>query len=300
VCGRADRQGGPAIAAFELLWHDIDLDVSPATASPGGPAVIDALDYLTTGAVHDLPRLAHMHYRIRPGSTGWAVDEEGDHLDTVPDPEAVLDLVYRRVHQRAFELASLRGWVRLHAAVVDLGADSRSGPPEPTRVLLVAPSGGGKTTLACRLLLDGEQAVADESVLVRQGVALPVARRFHLKPGAEEVVVGLDRHLDAVPELADGTVRAFDPSAAGFAWPIVAREVDHVVLIERGPGPGELVPASAVEAMPVLVDQSFPHQEATGELLAQVAALLREARCWQLRGGSVEEASILVRRLRHE
>ncbi len=186
---------------------------------------------------------------------------------------------------------------------------TRRGPArDPARLLLVAPSGTGKTTLACRLLLDGQGAAADESTLVRDGVALPVARRFHLKPGLEEVVSGLGSYTVGLPGLADGSVRAFDPAEAGFTWVVEERRVDHVILVERAPGPAsgpgtsapppsELAPTSAVEAMPVLVDQSFPHQEPTGELLRQVATLLREAPCWRLRLGSLPQASILLREL---
>jgi hypothetical protein len=298
-----------------LLWHGVEIDQAGSD-----PQVARALRYLATGARHQPPQLATMHYRVvalddggLAGGGPWRVDEEGDHLDTVADPESVLDLVYRRVHQRAFELASLRGWVRLHAATVDLDTHrvgdpvaEGSGPPV-RRVLLVAPSGTGKTTLACRLLFDGQAVGADESTLVREGRSLPVARRFHLKPGAEAVVAELDAHLDGLPGLVDGSVRAFDPSEAGFAWTIAERPVDHVVLVDRlararggTDPPGELVPASAVEVMPELVDQSFPHQEPTGALLAQVAALLRQARCWRLRMGAIDQASILVRGLAHE
>ena len=275
-----------------MLWHDVELDLDAAT-----PEVAAALRYLVTGAGHDFPALATMHYAVTSGAGGHQVREEGDDLATVDHPADVLDLVYRRVHQRAFELASLRGWVRLHAAVVDLaGGPAWSGP----RVLLVAPSGTGKTTLACRLLLDGQAVAGDESTLVRDGLALPVARRFHLKPGLEAAVADLTPRTGDLPGLVDGSVRAFDPSEAGFAWTIGVRRVDHVVLVERRPGAGGLEPASAVQAMPEVVDQSFPHQEATGALLAQVAAVLRAARCWRLGVDTPAEASILVRGLASE
>jgi hypothetical protein len=282
-----------------MLWHDVEVDLDGAT-----PDVAAALRYLVTGAAHDFPPLATMRYAVTSGAPGHQVWEEGDELATVDDPTDVLDLVYRRVHQRAFELASLRGWVRLHAAVVDLvdgpgneGAGRADGAMAGPRVLLVAPSGTGKTTLACRLLLDGQAVAGDESALVRDGLALPVARRFHLKPGLEAAVADLAPLTAHLPGLPDGSVRAFDPSEAGFGWTIGVRQVDHVVLLERSPGAGGLEPASAVEAMPEVVDQSFPHQEDTGALLAQVAAVLRDARCWRLRVDTPAGASILVRGL---
>ena len=151
-------QGGREIAGFRLLWHQVELDTGQAD-----PTVAEALRYLVNGAEHHLPALAVMHYSVTTMPDGsHVVSEEGDTLEAVDSADGVLDLIYRRVHQRAFELASLRGWVRLHAAVVD-GAGGRT--------LIVAPSGTGKTTLSCRLLLDGAAVAADESVMIRDGIA---------------------------------------------------------------------------------------------------------------------------------
>jgi hypothetical protein len=229
-----------------------------------------------------------MHYRVESHPDGHLVVEEGDELAVVSGPHAVLDLVYRRVHQRAFELAALRGWVRLHAAVVDAPAG---------RVLLVAPSGAGKTTLSCRLLLDGVAVRADESALVRNGAAVPVPRRFHLKRGAELAVPDLRPLTQDLPRLADGSIRAFDPAEAGIAWLIEERPVDHIVLLSRAEGPATMSPASAVEVMPEIVAEAFRHQEPVGALLNEIATVMRTARCWRLVAGPVADASVLVRSL---
>jgi hypothetical protein len=229
-----------------------------------------------------------MRYRVEPCRGRHLVLEEGDELEVVPDADAVLDVVYRRVHQRAFELAALRGWVRLHAAVVD-------GPAG--RVLLVAPAGTAKTTLSCRLLLDGVAVAADESALTRAGVALPVARRFHLKSDAEVLVPDLGPLVDRLPASADGSVRALDPAEAGYRWSIEERPVDHLVVVSRADGPGTIAPMSAVEAMPSVVAETFRHSEPVGKMLGEIATLLRRARCWRLFTGPVAQAAMLIRSL---
>ena len=212
--------------------------------------------------------------------------EEGDELARLSEPDAVVDLVYRRVHQRAFELAALGGWVRLHAAVVDHPS---------ARIVIVGPSGIGKTALSCRLLLDGLAVAADESTLVRDGAALPVARRFHLKPDAEVAIPDLGLVARDLPALR--SVHAFDPAEAGYRWQIAERAVDHVVLLSRADGPATLSPASAIEAMPEVVAESFHHQESVGILLRELAAVMRLARCWRLVAGPVTDAATLVRSL---
>jgi hypothetical protein len=281
VRDRTGGEGGPAIAGFRLLWHRVELDTTRAE-----PDVADALRYLVTGAEHHFDPVSTMHYAVRADTDGThRIYEEGDLLDSAPTAEAVLDVVYRRVHQRAFELASLRGWVRLHGAVADCAGG---------RVLMVAPSGTGKTTLSCRLLFDGVAVAADESVMIRDGASLPVARRFHLKPHIEDVIPDLRPYAGDLPALNDGSVRAFDPTEAGFAWPLEEIPVSHVVLLERGTGTSTMAPVSAVAVMPEIVAESFPHQEPVGTLLAQIAALLAQARCWRLRMDSLVEAAELV------
>ena len=222
-----------------------------------------------------------MHYSVTTMADGsHVVSEEGDALEAVDSADGVLDLIYRRVHHRAFELASLRGWVRLHAAVVD-GSGGRT--------LIVAPSGTGKTTLSCRLLLDGAAVAADESVMIRNGIALPVARRFHLKSDLEAAVPDLGPYTTELPSLGGGSVRAFDPSEANFPWSVTQAQVAHVVLLERGVERSTLTPGSAVAVMPEIVAESFPHQEPTGALLAEIAAVLTRAQCWRLRMHSVNQ-----------
>jgi hypothetical protein len=264
-----------------LLWHHVELDTSEAE-----PEIAEALRYLVNGAAHRFEAVATMHYLVRTTQDGThQIYEESDLLESVADPESVLDVVYRRVHQRAFELASLRGWVRLHGAVAD-GAGGRT--------LIVAPSGTGKTTLSCRLLLDGVAVSADESVIIRDGISIPVARRFHLKPSLEEVVPDLRPYANHLPSLMDGSVRAFDPSEAQFSWDIEEVQVTNVILLERGSGPSTLLPVSAVTVMPEIVAESFPHQEPKGDLLSQIAKLLTQARCWRLRMNSVAAAAELL------
>jgi hypothetical protein len=264
-----------------LLWHRVELDTEQAN-----PAVAEVLRYLVNGATHDFESLASMHYSVVTRDDGsHVIDEEGDLLDVVHDHDSVLDVIYRRVHQRAFELASLRGWVRLHGAVVDCKAG---------RVLVIAPSGGGKTSLSCQLLLDGVDVAADESTLIRDGIALPVARRFHLKRDLESAVPRFASFTARLPSLSDGSVRAFDPAEAGFPWTIREGRVAHVVLLERSGGASGSEPLSAVSAMPDVVAQSFPHQEATGTLLAEIATLMDRATCWRLTTGPLADSTGLI------
>jgi hypothetical protein len=238
--------------------------------------VLDALDYLTQRAAHAFAPKRAMSYVVESTDAGFSVIEEGDVLSVEADANAVLDAVYRRVHQRAFELASLLGWVRVHAALATLTGG---------RVLAVGPSGVGKTTLASRLLFDGRRVHGDESVVLRNGRAIAVARPFHLKPGIDHHVPELRPLWSSLPCLqGDPPIRAFDPSEAGFSWTIDDGPVHHVVLLERGDGHrSALEPMGATAAMPLLVNEVFRNQEPTRAVMAEVAAVLESATCWRLR-----------------
>jgi hypothetical protein len=263
-----------------VLWHSITIS-SPSTD------VLDRFGYLVQRAEQAIQPVLALAYGVEERGGGFAVSEQGDDLAFAPDATRVLDVVYRRIHQRVFEFASLRGWVRVHGAVVDAGG---------RRMLLVGPSGAGKSTLVLRLLFDGAAAQGDESALVRNGRVLAVPRPFHLKPGVDAVVPEVAPILGALPCLeGEVPVRAFDPTSAGLPWRIDEAPLDDVVVLDPAHGqPSVLEPASAAGSMHEIVEQVFPNQETRGAVIREVAAGLRTARCWRLRLGDVNEAASLL------
>jgi hypothetical protein len=253
-----------------LLWHTLHVD--------GDAEVLDVLVPLLPQARYPMPPRAALHYDVRAGGDGWEVREEGDRLSVARTVTEARDAVYVRAHRRAFELASLAGWSRVHAATVDL---------DGVRLLVVGPSGAGKTTLAVRLLFDGVAVQGDESVLVhRTGVSLAVPRAFHLKDRAAEVVPELRRFPDLF-RVED--VLVLDPARVRSPWELAEAPVDHVVLLERpargGPvGPrAEPVPGPVV--LEALLQQSFPVAESTAELVRTLSGALRSARGHRITGG---------------
>ena len=174
-------------------------------------------------------RRRELHYEVHETPAGFAITEEGDTLATVATTEEAADLVHVRAHRRAFELASLSGWARVHAATVDLATlEGRR-----ARVLVVGPSGAGKTTLATRLLFDGADVQGDESVLVRRGESLAVPRALHLKPGAPLVLRELTAVLPELPVVGEVTV--LDPARVQRPVTLRIAPVEHVVVLTGPP-----------------------------------------------------------------
>ncbi len=90
----------------------------------------------------------HAHHHLAPEASvdivvegtealGYRVDDHGDRCADVTSLDDLLDVVYMRIYRRAMELASLKGWLRIHGAVVAVGgrrvavvgAGERARPP---------------------------------------------------------------------------------------------------------------------------------------------------------------------------
>ena len=252
-----------------LLWHSLHVE--------GDSRIVDHLAALLPDARHPVPALRAMHYTatVAPDGDAFVITEEGDALLTAVNVEDAADAIHVRAHRRAFELASLAGWARVHAATVDL---------DRARVLVVGPSGAGKTTLAARLLLDGADVQGDESVLVRRGSSLAVPRALHLKPGA-------DRWL---PELADvaptlpvvGEVTVLDPARLDRPIDLRLSPVAHVVLL-ADPEPGGITctPVDGGAVLEALLTDAFPLTETKARMVSVLAGAMVEARGHRLTSG---------------
>jgi hypothetical protein len=263
------------VVELRLLWHTLRVE--------GDAEALAHLRVVLPQAEHPMAPRRAMHYEIVRVAGGFAVVEEGDALTTASDAVAAAEAVHVRAHRRAFELASLAGWVRVHAATVDL---------DGARVLVVGPSGAGKTTLATRLLLEGADVQGDESVLVRRDASLAVPRALHLKPGYEQWLPEVAAIRDSLPTV--GEVAILDPAQLGRPWRLREAPVDHVVLLDALPvDPLAGAPADAPRCAPAdggavlaaLLDDAFPVAETKARMVATLAGAIGRARGHRLAVG---------------
>jgi hypothetical protein len=261
-----------AILERRLLWHALRVE--------GDPRAVEHLATLLPDARHPVPARRTLRYTVAATSDDdrFAVSEEGDALVTAATPEAAADTVHVRAHRRAFELASLSGWVRVHAATVDL---------DGTRVLVVGPSGAGKSTLATRLLLGGADVQGDESVLVRRGASLAVPRALHLKPGADRWLPELAPVIDGLPVVGDVTL--LDPARLGRTIDLRLAPVAHVVLL-AAPEPAGITctPVDGGGVLEALLTDAFPLTETKARMVSVLAGAMVHARGHRLSLGPPE------------
>jgi len=248
-------------------------------------AAFDVIGLMAQRASHEIAPLAEVRITVLGSARiGFDVFDGADHLAAVGTPEEALDCVFARVYRRAVELASLKGWLRVHGAVA--GADGH-------RVAVVGPAGAGKTTLAVGLLCEGAAVEVDESFVIRDGEVMGVARRLHAQPGTFELVTSASWAADA-PAFGRSPVRLVDPTEHGFPWALPRAPIEHVMVLRRTEGPSRMEPAPAALVVQEVIRQAFPVLEPRRVAVRQAANLASSAHCHSLHAGPDGRAPRLV------
>jgi hypothetical protein len=256
------------------------------TVSAADAAALAAIRETVAVAEHPMAPSREQHYGVDVDAGGYALTEEGDALGSVTTVREASETIAARSRRRALELAALKGWVRLRAALVDL---------DGARLLLAGPPGTGKTLLALRLGLRGGRVQGDESVLLRDGVCLAVPGPLQLPHGASVALAELVE-LPGAPPRAGG-VAALEPGRAlGGPFELRAAPIDHVVVLDSRPGRIACRASTQAETLTDLAPWLVATVEPRPTLARALAAALAPARCHRLHFGDLEamEAAIVA------
>ena len=246
--------------------------------------VLEPLDALFATAEHAEPAERSLAYEVEAqvDGGGCRVVEDGDDLAARVDVNTARDLVHQRAHRRAFELASRRGWLRIHGGLVDVDGH---------RIAVIGPSGAGKSTLCLRFLLDGADFQGDESLLVRGREAQAVPRPIHLKAGAADIQTEVAEVLGGLP-VVEG-VALLDPARVlGREWRLTTRALDAIVLLGTGRHERTL---STADALPHLLAEVFPVVEGKRRVVGALSDLLRDTPVHPVATATPAAMSALIR-----
>ena len=246
------------------------------------PRLAEVLRYADNRARQPFPVRRTFHYRVS-GNGPFRVEEQGDFLGRWESTDDVLYMIYGRAYQRALERFVLSGWVVLHGAVVGL---------KGSRILLLGDKGAGKSTLATRLLFSGHRVEGDELALERDGKVVAFPRRLHLKPGFEDTVPEIGRHVSGLRRAASGlgTISALDPRSLGFDWQLEVGPIDYVVPISANHGGATRMQAlTPFEVIQRLMAGAINWGDSPGALVACATRLGRRGG-WELHLGDPDAA----------
>ncbi len=163
------------------------------------------------------------------------------------------------------------------------------------RVLLVGPKGGGKTTLALRLLLEGFEVEGDEHVFVTDEGLIARPRGLRVKPGTASIVPGLDRVLAQAGLYRDEHrqyLYNLDPRQAGAAsWRIEQGIADAVVLLRPNHGGySSLRPISSLALMRETIAECGLAAAGRGKAIAVLSKFIGGAKGFDLSHGKLDQA----------
>jgi hypothetical protein len=282
MSGQAVRRRDYRVAytrKFQIFGHEFNLVAEDADMGR-------CLDYLVQGAEQDFAAHVPVDIRVETDNDGHKAFIDGELLIAHVRPSEILFAVYRKVHVMA--TAPFKEDVVLHAA---------SALRKGRRVLVLGPSGAGKTTFMLQALLDGWQVEGDEQVYLNGGSVVALPRCFHVKESGLEAFPQLAEQIRGLPDVgADGgRIYALDPAEFGYKWRIGRGAADVVLFLEpeRGKEP-ELVPCPKYRMVNLMMSQCYPPSSRGPGWIGEVSALANAAACYRLVAGPPRQTVLAV------
>lgn len=217
----------------------------------------------------------------------YAIWHQGQRLYATPHPDS---LVITLISLMNYHLRRrLAGRVIAHAALVSL--DGRG-------ALLAGEKQAGKTTLVCRLMLDGFTIHADEYVVVGQEALSPFPRRLHVRQPTLALLPALAALAPCMQAFAPPAGRSyfFSPGQLGFAQTLAPARPALVVCLTPAHGsPSTLRKLPRWETARRVLAQVDNLSQTPGGEIQRLVETINRAACLELHLGDLDQAAALLR-----
>ena len=253
----------------------------------GEPALAERVPDVAVCAVDDLPPGDPLEITLAREGDLFQVCRSGQLVYQSLDPDAIIIELETLVTYLVTE--GMTAGLRLHAGCADV--DGR-------RLLFTGNKASGKTTFLTKLLTLGNEVPGDENVLLLEGTALPVPRKFHLREATSSLFPELAPHrersrLYTYAEI--GAFRFFDPTDLGRPWRVRRAPVDAVFTIESNfDGASSVEPCPKIDMVRHLLFQTVNLSERPGTQLAELTRFVNGVAAFRLRLGDLDEAAAAV------
>ncbi|PKN61469.1 MAG: hypothetical protein CVU57_29335 [Deltaproteobacteria bacterium HGW-Deltaproteobacteria-15] len=249
--------------------------------------MLHLLSDIVVRADQDLPRMGLFKFEVLQDKDRFVILEEGEQVAVYDNPEKALLYLHEWINYRVYRATS--DLLKIHA-----GCASFRGK----RVILAGDKATGKTTLLCRLLLDGMTVHSDEHVLLDNLETLPFPRKFHLKEASLALVpelVPICTKRRSYPSYFGGRFYFFDPLDAGHEWKIKKDRLDVIVYLEPDHGKSTTMkPCPKYLMVHSLMRQTDNFSADPGVQIRELCRLVDNSACYTLRLGKPEDASKII------
>jgi hypothetical protein len=269
---------------IQLLWCALEIETDDEV-------VHDQLAYMDHAAEQSIEPTTTVHLRARKVGDAYHLERDGTSLGTVDTAQEVFVAFFTTGYLAAFAAMPADAIV-FHGVTIAAGHQ---------RVLLIGPSGTGKSTVAAHLVANGVDVLGDEYAVLIDDELTALPRRFHLKPGSLPLLPELRDVLDRSPLIADSTgrwARSFDPADVGRPRVIAGGHLRAVVeVVPNHGGATTLETTTQVETAARLMAQTFVPAGPPGPWIDRLCRALRDTTTHRLVLGDLDAALVALQPL---
>lgn len=265
---------------YRMLGRDIRVRT-------GEPALAELVPDVAVRAVDDLPPGDPLEISLVREGDLFQVRRRGKLVYQSREPDAIILELETLATYLVTE--GMTGGLRLHAGCVDVNG---------RRALFTGDKASGKTSFLVKMLTLGGEVPSDENVLLLEGTALPVPRKFHLREATFSLLPELVPHRESsrLYTYAEiGAFRFFDPTDLGRPWRVRRAPVDAVFTIESNfGGPSTVEPCPKIDMVRHLLFQTVNLSGRPGPQLAELTRFVNDVAAFRLRLGDLDQAAAAV------